>query len=248
MAMKKTILLLCILAAGSVSALAQGRHTIAEFREGNGGGPDTVRAVLAGVMDVEKVMFRLAEDGDTLKVQLGGKPKLVSPAFCALDVRPGDTLTVAGVRTTKKKLKARDPEMVSATILSHAMASDHHDQPCYPFSLDVKPSFQGGDTKTFSNWVTYRLVYPEACRLAGNEGTCRFKFTIDKTGKMVDIELEETSGYPLLDAEAYRVIASAPAWTPGSIHGEPVKVVYHFPVIFKLVDPKMSTSESMRRR
>ena len=248
MAIKKTILFLCLFAACIAPARAQGRHSIAAFREGNGEGPDTVRAVLVGVMDVEKVMFRLAEDGDTLKVQLGGKPKQVSPAFCALDVRDGDTLTVAGVRTTKKKLKARDPEMVSATILSHVMAADHHDQLGYPFSLDVKPSFLGGDTKTFAQWVISRLVYPEACRLAGNEGTCRFKFTIDKTGKMVDIELEETSGYPLLDAEAYRVIASAPAWTPGGSHGVPVKVVYHFPVIFQLLDPKMSTSESMRRR
>lgn len=246
--MKKTIISLCLLILFLTPASGQGRHTLAAFREGQGENPDTVRALLADVYDIEHVMFSVAEGGDTLKVQLGGKAKLVSSEFCSLDVRVGDTLTVAGIRNPKKKRKQNDPEMISARILSHVFAADHDEKPVYGFSLEVKPTFLGGGTRNFSNWVTSRLVYPEESKNFGSKGTCLFRFTIDKCGEMVDIELITSSGDPLLDAEAYRVIRSAPAWTPGYIRGKPVEVTYRFPVVFELRDPKMSSSWGMQRR
>ena len=39
---------------------------------------------------------------------------------------------------------------------------------------------------------------------------------------------------PDLDAEALRVISASPEWEPGYVKGEPVKVTYMFPVVFKL--------------
>ena len=40
--------------------------------------------------------------------------------------------------------------------------------------------------------------------------------------------------HPSLDEEAVRVIKSSPAWTPGTQRGRPVRVIYVFPVVFKL--------------
>ena len=44
--------------------------------------------------------------------------------------------------------------------------------------------------------------------------------------------------HPDLDAEALRVVSASPDWTPGYVKGEPVKVVYTFPVIFQLSGKK----------
>lgn len=237
--MKKTILTIWLCVVGLMPAMAQGRLTVADFLAGYREGTDTVRAALAGVSDPERITFRLEENGDTLTVQLGGKPKDITPGFYALDVRPGDTLTVAGVH--RKKPKKDAPQMVSATVLSIDYAADHDERIGYYFSLDEKPSFQGGGTKAFSNWVTSRLVYPESSRQQDSEGTVRLKFTIDKSGNLTDLEVLKSSGDVLLDAEAVRVVLSAPAWTPGMIRGKPVKVTYVFPVLFQLRDPKSKT-------
>ena len=55
-----------------------------------------------------------------------------------------------------------------------------------------------------------------------------------KTGEQ-DIVLhngQRTDG--ALDAEAIRVVKSAPRWTPGMMEGRAVNVTYTFPVIFEL--------------
>ena len=200
---------------------------------------DTVRAALIGVNDPEKLIFTLEDGEGTLKVRLGGKPSTIAPGFYALDVRPGDTLTVAGVRKAGKRGKKKnESELVSAAVLGIDYVFDHDDRPGYYFSLDQKPSFQGGTPNAFSQWVNAHLVYPERSRAAGSEGTVVLKFTIEKSGELGNITVYESSGDPLLDTEAFRVVSSSPAWTPGAFHGKPVKVTYTFPVIFQLRKPK----------
>ena len=201
---------------------------------------DTVRAALIAVIDSEKLIFTL-EDGDgKLKVRLGGKPKVIAPDFYALDVRNGDTLTVAGVRKAKKRSEKNISEMVSAVVLGIDYAFDHDEKLGYHFSLDQKPSFQGGGTKAFSKWVTENLAYPDTPRKLGSEGTTRVKFTIEKDGSLSNISIVESSGDPLLDIEALRIVSSSPAWTPGAFRGVPVRVSYTIPVVFILRRAKES--------
>ena len=232
--MKKTILIICLCALGMAPAFGQGRHSIAEFLAGPKGAQDTIRAVLTGVKDAEKILFVLKDESGKLNVQLGGKPKETASGFYALDVRDGDTLTVAGTLTKKKKPGKNDPQMVNATILAHDFCADHGDLTAYYFSLDEKPSFMGKDTRAFSNWVNEHLVYPPDSRRKGSQGTVLLRFTIDQIGELTKLEVLESSGDPRLDAEAYRVVNSCPQWTPGRIQGKPVKVTFVFPVIFEL--------------
>ena len=230
--MKKAIITLGLIAMSVVPALGQGRQSVKEFLAGYRQGMDTVRAAVAGVSDPERITFHLMENGDTLTVQLGGKRKVVNPEFYALDVRPGDTLTVVGAHN--KKAKKNQPQMVSATVLSIDYAVDHDDQVGYAFSLDELPSFMGGGTSVFSNWVTSRLVYPEPSRLAASEGTAYISFVVDKNGELTNVEVLKSSGDVLLDAEALRVVRTSPKWTPGMMKGKPVKVTYVLPAIFRL--------------
>ncbi len=230
--MKNAIISFGLLVLGLSSAMAQGRQSVAEFLAGYREGMDTVRAAVAGVIDPERISFDLEENGDTLTVQLGGKRKVVTPEFHALDVRPGDTLTVVGVH--KKKPKRGSAQMVSATVLTIDYAVDHDEKIAYNFSLEEDPTFMGGSTSAFSRWVNTGLVYPEASRQAGSAGTVQLRFTIDTNGELTDTEVLKSSGDVLLDSEALRVVKSSPKWEPGKIHGKPAKVRYRFPVIFRL--------------
>ena len=106
-----------------------------------------------------------------------------------------------------------------------------------PFILvKEKPLFEGEDaTKAFSKWVNSQIVYPEAAQAAGTEGRVVLKFKVGKDGSVQNIKVIKSVD-PELAAEAVRVVASSPAWTPGQQNGEPVAVSYTFPVIYKLAN------------
>ena len=95
--------------------------------------------------------------------------------------------------------------------------------------------FQGGDAGyKFGDWVNAHLTYPQAAKEAKAQGRVTLQFTIYPDGSLRDTKVLRGVN-PELDAEALRVISASPAdWTPGYVHGEPVKVTYVFPVVFKL--------------
>lgn len=103
-----------------------------------------------------------------------------------------------------------------------------------PFSqIDVKPTFNGSDASAFGIWVNENLQYPKAAVEAGAQGRVVLQFVIGKDGKIGDAKVLR-GVHPDLDAEALRVVSASPAWTPGYVKGEPVKVMYTFPVVFRL--------------
>ena len=106
----------------------------------------------------------------------------------------------------------------------------------FSFSLvEQKPTFQGGDPGyKFGEWVNANLTYPAAAKAAKVQGRVTLQFTIYPDGTLRDAKVLRGVS-PELDAEALRVISASPAdWTPGYVKGEPVKVTYMFPVVFKL--------------
>lgn len=228
--MKRTFLIFFLFIGTSLLTFAQKTHET-----------DTVRATLAYVYNIEHLILTLQQDSVEFKVQLEGNPKSEIPALGALDVRPGDTLTLCGMKNPRKKIREKDPHLLSARILTVDFAYDHDDQLCYLFSMDQKPAFQGKDTKAFSHWVNTKLVYPESSRETGSEGTVRLRFVIDRDGEVTDIEIVESSGDPALDAEAFRVVFSSPKWQPGMLNGKPVRARLTFPVVFRLQNRKTNS-------
>lgn len=99
--------------------------------------------------------------------------------------------------------------------------------------IEVKPSFQDGDEKSFQKWIADNVQYPVQASDNGQEGTVVAQFTIDKEGRITDVRILRSVS-PALDAEAVRVIESAPSWKPGSHEGEPVEVSYVLPVKFEI--------------
>lgn len=99
--------------------------------------------------------------------------------------------------------------------------------------VEIKPSFQGGDTNAFSKWVQENLTYPETAKKNGIYGRVTLQFTVNTDGTASDITVLRGVD-PSLDKEAVRVVSMSPKWTPGKQDGHPVRVTYAFPVIFNL--------------
>ena len=97
--------------------------------------------------------------------------------------------------------------------------------------IEIKPTFQGGDTKAFTRWVSQNVVYPKEAKEKGVSGRVIVQFVIDLDGSVTDVKVLRGVN-PLLDAEAVRVVSSSPKWTPGKQRNKPVRVLYTIPITF----------------
>ena len=106
------------------------------------------------------------------------------------------------------------------------------------FSLvEVKPSFQGKEASHFSYWVNDNLTYPKEAVRDSVQGRVTLQFVVEKDGSVTGVKVLRGVA-PILDDEAVRVVSQSPKWAPGYINGEPVRVIYNFPVLFQLSKKK----------
>lgn len=128
-------------------------------------------------------------------------------------------------------MSADAPAMQKGQI-SYFLKEDKQVEAPVPFQMaDEKPTFQGGDSNQFSNWVNQRLVYPESVKKQGIQGRVTLQFTVDTDGSVTNVRVLR-GVHPDLDNEAVRVVASSPKWNPGKCSNRIVPVTYTFPVIF----------------
>jgi len=143
-----------------------------------------------------------------------------------LDIRKGDTLTVAGYRS----LYGDVIEMKYADYVSHSKGPDHDNMPIMD-ELDKEPSFKGKGTKEFGAWVSANLVFPSELRGTYASGTVKVKFVVGRDGKIYEPEIL-SSPHPAFSAEVLRVLGKSPKWKPGIVNKNPVRVTYTLPVEF----------------
>ena len=74
------------------------------------------------------------------------------------------------------------------------------------------------------------LRYPPVARRMGWEGTVKVRFTLTPEGKLEDLEVEESSGYRILDESALRAVLKA----SGSFPKPKREVTLVIPIVFKL--------------
>ena len=102
--------------------------------------------------------------------------------------------------------------------------------------LDTPPEC----SENFSQWLTMRIQYPGDCLYTG---TAMIQFTVDKNGKISDINLlkgvcEE------LDKHLVSLVEKSPSWTPAKKGGQSVAVKCVQPVIFRIAGLSQSASAS----
>jgi len=94
------------------------------------------------------------------------------------------------------------------------------------------PSPVGG-LSTFYKYLSKNIKYPSQARRIGMEGRVFLSFVVEKDGSLTDVSVMKGIGAGC-DEESVRVLENAPKWNPGKQRGNPVRVRYAFPVVFKL--------------
>ena len=100
--------------------------------------------------------------------------------------------------------------------------------------VEEMPEFPGGEAKLFE-FVSKNIHYPQEAKEKGIQGRVFVGFVIEKDGSVSNVRnLRGVDSE--LDTEAIRVVKSMPKWKPGMHRGEPVRVSYQIPILFKLED------------
>ena len=101
------------------------------------------------------------------------------------------------------------------------------------FIVEDMPSFQGKGQDGFRSYIHDNLRYPEIAAENGISGRVFVQFTVNKDGSISDVKVIRGVD-SALDAEALRVVKTAPKWEPGKQRGKPVRVSFTFPIVFVL--------------
>ena len=145
-------------------------------------------------------------------------------ALLILPILAAVTLLLAECKSANKN---------AAEPVQEAVA-DAEAEETFDFSLlDVKPMFQDKEANQFAYWVNENLKYPKEAVKDSLQGRVLIQFVIEKDGSVTGARILRSAA-PVLDEETLRVISQSPQWTPGYVNGEPVRVTYNFPVVFKL--------------
>lgn len=98
--------------------------------------------------------------------------------------------------------------------------------------VEEMPTPKGG-LAAFYKYLNKNLKYPSQARKLGIDGKVYMLFVIEKDGSITDITVQKGIGAGC-DEESIRVLENAPKWNPGKQRGNPVRVRYSFPFVFRL--------------
>jgi len=103
-----------------------------------------------------------------------------------------------------------------------------------PFVLvEDKPEFPGGD-KALLKYLS-QCKMPDFCKEIQAEGMLQIGFTIDKTGKVTNVNIARSTER-CYNEVALKHIQNMPQWKPGKQRGKPVNVTYSVPIRFRFND------------
>jgi protein TonB len=84
------------------------------------------------------------------------------------------------------------------------------------------------------DWLGRHRDYPRAARLRRQEGIPRIALTLDRSGRLLDLELKEASGHDLLDQAALDMARRAAPFPPPQLPPGSEKATFIVPVRFHL--------------
>lgn len=99
---------------------------------------------------------------------------------------------------------------------------------------EVMPAFPGG-TEAFGKFLRDKLQYPQEALSKSLSGKVYVRFVVDERGHIIDPQVVKGLGAGL-DQEALRLVRIMPWWTPGLVGGQPVKVSYTLPIVFRALE------------
>lgn len=98
--------------------------------------------------------------------------------------------------------------------------------------VEQMPEYPGG-LPALLDYLNQNVKYPEDAEKQKIEGRVLAIFVVETDGSISNVEVVKPV-FPSLDAEAVRVLAAMPKWTPGKQSGKLVRVKYTVPINFQL--------------
>ena len=100
--------------------------------------------------------------------------------------------------------------------------------------VEKQPEFPGGTDSMFA-FIQRNIRYPEEAKRSGIEGRVFVTFVVEKDGQVSNAKILRDIGGGCGE-EAIRVVNIMPKWLPGSLRigGEPARMQFNLPVMFKL--------------
>ncbi|RPD45042.1 energy transducer TonB [Hymenobacter sediminis] len=99
---------------------------------------------------------------------------------------------------------------------------------------EVMPAFPGG-AEAFQKFMRKELRYPDEALQRHVSGKVYVRFLVTEEGRIRDAEIVKGLGAGL-DEEALRLVRIMPWWSPGQNAGQPVRVLYTMPIVFRALE------------
>jgi protein TonB len=126
-----------------------------------------------------------------------------------------------------------EPKQDPATSSSEPAAAGAAAAKVY-FTADEPPVFKGGP-EGLQKFLNKELQYPEEALRRELSGKVYVRFLITEKGRTQDAEIVKSVGGGL-DEEALRLVRIMPWWTPARVQGQPVRLVYTMPIVFRALN------------
>ena len=123
-----------------------------------------------------------------------------------------------------------------ASILNYPDAKKYLDENCNSIDLKkfkIHPEFEGGKMG-LRRHVASNVIYPAHSREDGEQGNVYLRFQVNKNGSISIINAYSFTHQDLIIEAIKAVLSTKGKWTPGSINGKKVNVLYSIPVSFKI--------------
>lgn len=127
-----------------------------------------------------------------------------------------------------QEIKAIEPV---AELDREVFTNEDPSRPVYKV-VDEMPRYPGGD-EALLQFIARNIIYPDEALQTAKQGRVVCAFIVEKDGAVSHVKVLRGI-YPSLDKEAARVIASLPAWKPGKVKGQAVRVAFTVPITFRL--------------
>ena len=145
---------------------------------------------------------------------------------------------IAFVACTKQAEKQQATPTEEIAVVEETIVEDADEVVTEPLEealpvAEQMPEFPGGMGELMK-YLGENIQYPSKAKDNQWEGVALCQFIVEKDGSIKDAKILQSSGYPLLDTEALRVILNMPKWTAGMQNGDSVRVKFALPISFKL--------------
>ena len=82
--------------------------------------------------------------------------------------------------------------------------------------------------------TSHQPEYPPVSRRLGEQGTVVLEVLVDPSGRVIDVKVVQSSGFPRLDQAALDGVKANYRFAPGTVDGKPQPMRYTFKFTWKL--------------